>query len=115
MLYIDNPFGAGYSFAASDEDYVTTEEQMADNLYFMLQTLAAKHPFWFTREFYITGESYAGKYIPSIAYKILQEAPPNINLAGIAIEDGWTDPYWQDTKVGMYAYSVGLINTREYK
>jgi vitellogenic carboxypeptidase-like protein len=36
LLFVDNPIGSGYSFAASDDDFVTTEDQMADNLYKLL-------------------------------------------------------------------------------
>jgi carboxypeptidase C (cathepsin A) len=36
LLFIDNPLGAGYSLAANRNEYVTTETEMADNLYGML-------------------------------------------------------------------------------
>lgn len=42
LLFVDNPIGAGYSFAGAKEDYVTSYTQMADNLYEMLQKLAKK-------------------------------------------------------------------------
>lgn len=98
MLFIDNPIGAGFSYAGNKSDYVTNYTEMADNLYNMLTQLAGKYPYWFkNREFYIFGESYAGHWVPAIAYKILEEnengATVKFPLAGIGIGDGWTDPY----------------------
>ncbi len=47
----------------------------------------------------MTGESYAGKYVPAIAHKIWlanqQQPKVKINLAGVAIGDGLSDPYTQ--------------------
>lgn len=36
LLFIDNPIGAGYSFATNADDYITTETEMATYLYDML-------------------------------------------------------------------------------
>ncbi|CAG2165252.1 unnamed protein product [Oppiella nova] len=67
-------------------------------------------------DFYITGESYAGKYVPAIAYKIHSEGKAsNINLKGIAIGNGWIDPVTQ-LGYGPFLYQTGLIdeNQRDY-
>ncbi len=41
-------------------------------------------------------QSYGGKYVPAISYKIHTENMKNpaikINLKGLAIGDGWCDP-----------------------
>lgn len=118
LLFVDNPLGAGYSYANNDADYVQTEAQMATNLYNLLQQLAALHPSWFTnREFYVFGESYAGKYIPTIAYKILQENqnPKNlfIPLGGVGIGDGWTNPPVQATAYADFGFAAGLLDEEQ--
>jgi carboxypeptidase C (cathepsin A) len=103
LLFIDNPLGAGFSFAVNQNEMVTTETEMADHLYYVLQTLAEKYPTWFTnRDFYIAGESYAGKYVPVMADRILNENAKAwwtrnyvLPLKGVAIGNGWTDPYNQ--------------------
>lgn len=64
-------------------------------------------------DFYVTGESYAGKYIPSIAYTIHKAgAKANINLKGIAIGDGWCDPETM-MKYGDFLYQVGMVDEKE--
>jgi len=45
------------------------------------------------RDFYITGESYAGHYIPSIAFYLVNNATDlGVNFKGVAIGNGWVDP-----------------------
>ncbi|XP_023329196.1 probable serine carboxypeptidase CPVL isoform X2 [Eurytemora carolleeae] len=68
------------------------------------------------RDLYITGESYAGKYVPSFSYKIYQENKilsenkgQKINLKGLAIGDGLIDPVSQ-TEYGDVLYNIGLID-----
>ena len=51
-----------------------------------------KYPEFKNRKVYITGESYAGHYIPFIADHLLEEpkfAKAGIKLEGIAIGNGW--------------------------
>lgn len=120
LLFIDNPIGAGFSFAASDDDYVTNFTQMSSNLYYMINQLNDKYPTWFQRDFYIFGESYAGHWIPAISHKILLENKLAaisgkfvVPLRGIGIGDGWTDPIEQLTNNAMFGFSAGLTDERE--
>jgi len=120
LLFIDNPIGAGYSFAASDDDYVTSFTEMSSNLYFMLSELNNNNPSWFKRDFYIFGESYAGHWIPAIAHKILTENKLAqisgkwvVPLKGIGIGDGWTDPIEQLTNNSIFGFSAGLTDEAE--
>lgn len=41
----------------------------------------------------MTGESYAGHYIPAIGEYIIKNPDEDINLVGLAIGNGWVDPY----------------------
>ena len=90
VLYIDNPVGTGFSFTGKDECYATDENQVADDLYDALLQFFKLFPEYAKNPFYATGESYAGKYVPAITYKIHTENqaagnPHKINLAGMAI------------------------------
>jgi len=113
ILYIDNPVGTGFSFVDKDEGYTRTQDDVARDLYsglsqfFQIFTDYARSPF------YVTGESYAGKYVPSISYKIHQEnqnasAKIKINLVGLSMGNGWTDPYRQYA-YGPLVYQVKLV------
>ncbi|KAF4689715.1 hypothetical protein FOZ60_001216 [Perkinsus olseni] len=92
LLFVDQPAGAGFA----DGPPVTNGSfGAADDLYMALQEFLAKHTQYRGKDFYITGESYAGNghYIPAIAHKILREITrgiePHIPLRGLAIGNGW--------------------------
>jgi len=99
MLYFDNPVGVGFSFTNSTDGFSTTEEQVGQNLYNAITGFFNVYNDYQKNDFYITGESYAGKYVPAFAYTIYQQnkAPPKmfVNLKGIAIGDGLVDTYSQ--------------------
>ena len=89
---------------------------MARDLYSALQQFFTLFADERQNDFYLTGESYAGKYVPAIAYKIHSEGKAsNINLKGIAIGNGWIDPVTQ-VGYGPFLYQTGLIdeNQRDY-
>jgi len=68
-------------------------------LYIALKTFFFKlYPEYSKLPFYIAGESYAGKYVPYLASTVLtqnKQSAQKINLQGIAIGDGYTNPYYQ--------------------
>ncbi|GAB6021024.1 hypothetical protein CHUAL_003661 [Chamberlinius hualienensis] len=112
LIFFDNPVGAGFSFTDNDEGYAINETDVANDLYEALLQFFTLFPALQPLDFYATGESYAGKYVPAISYKIMQENPTanlKINLKGLAIGDGWIDPVTQ-FDYGDYLYNVGLID-----
>jgi len=61
-------------------------------------------------DFYITGESYAGKYVPAAAYYIHQRSNiAKMNLKGIAIGDGLCDPITM-LDYASFLQQVGLLD-----
>ncbi|KAG7981277.1 hypothetical protein I3843_05G224500 [Carya illinoinensis] len=63
-------------------------------------------------------ESYAGKYVPAIGYYILKvnanlPVSQRVNLGGVAIGNGLTDPMTQVATHTANAYHSGLINERQ--
>lgn len=72
-----------------------TDNRTAEANYAFLQGWFAEFPNFQNNPFWITGESYAGHYIPTLVNQILvnQNAPGTIqlNLQGIAIGNPSTD------------------------
>lgn len=64
VIFIDNPLGAGFSAPASGDDIPTDERTIAAHLLAALQSFMALDPAFRARPLFLTGESYAGKYIP---------------------------------------------------
>lgn len=109
VIYIDNPVGTGFSYT-THSCYVSTEEEVGQGILNMLQQFFKLFPELSANPFFLTGESYAGKYIPAIAHAIhTSENKSGINLQGVAIGDGWTDPINQ-LVYGDYLYQLGLID-----
>jgi len=71
IAFIDNPVGTGYSEATKISHLDKTEEEIAANMYLFIQGFLVENPEYVGRDFYITGESYAGHYIPAIAYYLV--------------------------------------------
>uniref|UniRef100_A0A1A9V2F1 Carboxypeptidase n=1 Tax=Glossina austeni TaxID=7395 RepID=A0A1A9V2F1_GLOAU len=120
VIYLDNPVGSGFSFTDHEEGYARNMEDVADNLHEALQQLFELFE-WNTEnvEFFIYGESYAGKYIPALAYRIYKTLDsPNtrikIPLNGIIIGNGLIDPLHQ-LQYGDFLFHLGLIDDNGLK
>src|SRR5690606_24198458 len=96
LLFIDNPVGTGFSFTESDNGYVNNELEVSRDLYEALRQFFTLFDEYRGNPFFLTGELYAGHYIPAIGYKIHQMGESakkaGINLQGMAIGDGLCDP-----------------------
>ncbi|RDX43821.1 alpha/beta-hydrolase [Lentinus brumalis] len=86
-IWIDQPVGTGFSTADST-GYVPDEDQTGEDFVGFLSNLVQVFPSLATRPLFLTGESYAGTYIPYITKHIFQHANPPVNLSKIAIGDG---------------------------
>ncbi|XP_048195569.1 probable serine carboxypeptidase CPVL isoform X2 [Perognathus longimembris pacificus] len=118
MLYIDNPVGTGFSFTDNIHGYAVNEDDVARDLYSALTQFFQLFPEYRKNDFYATGESYAGKYVPAIAHYIHFANPKKtlkINLKGIALGDAYSDP---ESIIGGYAeflYQIGLLDEEQKK
>ena len=61
MLYIDQPAGTGFSFTKDSRGYATNQYDVARDLYKALSQFYKVFPERLSSDFYVTGESYAGK------------------------------------------------------
>ncbi|PWZ57163.1 Serine carboxypeptidase-like 40 [Zea mays] len=121
MLFIEIPAGVGYSYSNTTSDYYNTGDQRTtDDAYTFLVTWLEKFPEYRNRDFFITGESYAGHYIPELANLIVSKNRAtnvtNIKLKGVAIgnadlDDNLTlrasyDYYWMHAMISGKAYTA---------
>ncbi|KAG2397536.1 Serine carboxypeptidase-like 48 [Vigna angularis] len=90
IIFVDQPTGTGFSYSSDKSDLRHDETGVSNDLYDFLQAFFKAHPEFVKNEFYITGESYAGHYIPALASRINQnnkiKQGIHINLKGFAIE-----------------------------
>ena len=80
VLYLDQPLGTGFSTADSIFKYRWSEFDVAYDFYMFINHFMIKYPEYKHRELFITGESFAGHYIPAIANFIHWNPHHYINL-----------------------------------
>ncbi|KAK7291136.1 hypothetical protein RIF29_06045 [Crotalaria pallida] len=108
VLFLESPAGVGFSYSNTPSDYseIGDKSTAIDSYNFLLNWLE-RFPQYKTRDLFITGESYAGHYVPQLAdtilsYNKLMTNHTVINLKGIAIGNGWIDDNM--CSKGMYHY-----------
>ncbi|ERN12871.1 hypothetical protein AMTRI_Chr07g78660 [Amborella trichopoda] len=119
LIYVDQPTGTGFSYTTDKRDLRHNEKGVSDDLYDFLQAFFKEHPQYAKNDLFITGESYAGHYIPAFASRVHQgnkaKEGIHINLKGFAIGNGLTDPAIQYRAYTDYALEMGLIQESDYK
>ncbi|CAM9648366.1 unnamed protein product [Ascophyllum nodosum] len=124
VLYVDQPLGTGLSFT-TDSNYADNDHQVDEQFYLFLSNFLKLHSYFKTdrnksRPVFFTGESHAGHYIPSMITFIMEKNKAAgadagkddlvIDVAGMAIGNGWFDPVSQ-YDVSDYALGMGLIDS----
>lgn len=112
-LYIDQPAGTGFSYTEKEAGYVKNQVEVGRDLYQALLQFYTLFPEWRPNDFYVTGESYAGKYVPAIGYKLHQERESSgINFKGVAIGNGLVSGALM-FRYSEILYQVGLFDYRQ--
>ncbi|XP_028776242.1 serine carboxypeptidase-like [Neltuma alba] len=118
ILFVDQPIGTGFSHASDENDIRHDEEGISNDLLDFLQAFFMEHPQFVQNDFYVTGESYAGHYIPAVASRIHQANKAkegiHINLQGFAIGNGDTNPEMQFAAYTDFALENNIINGDDY-
>eukprot|EP01132_Coremiostelium_polycephalum_P005827 gene5827-7251_t len=123
VLYIDQPFGTGLSYISDNKGIASNDQMLEQYFYSFVQKFFNIFSDYQSLPLYISGESYAGHYIPHFANYILQqnELIQNgtnngtvYNLEGLAIGNGWTHPIVQYQSYNKFGYAAGIIGTEQY-
>eukprot|EP00798_Chlamydomonas_sp_ICE-L_P017887 gene17887-24279_t len=114
MIFVDQPIGTGFSYSDDDRDTVFDENGVAEDMLDFLQEFFEVHPELADNDFYVTGESYAGHYVPAVANRVWKakkngEGAP-INFKGLAIGNGLTNPAIQYGAYADFAAENKLIS-----
>ncbi|XP_074558305.1 serine carboxypeptidase II-2 [Curcuma longa] len=120
ILFLDSPVGVGFSYASNSQDVVTNgDKRTAQDSLAFLKNWFKLFPQYRGREFYITGESYAGHYVPQLAQAIVRSqkltGEKSINLKGYMVGNALTDDYHDHYGVFHFMWTAGLISDQTYK
>jgi len=94
MVYLEAPAGVGFSYSGNHTDYNTNDDLTAMDNVAAMNAFFKAWPEWKGNDFFITGESYAGVYVPTLAEGILWSEGNGTwmgaKLKGIAVGNGCT-------------------------
>lgn len=114
IVFVDSPVGTGWSYAADDNSYARNETDVAHALAHFLQGFKAVHP-EVPDNLVLTGESYAGHYIPALGRHLINHPDPPFKLQALLVGDGLTDPKDQELLKAPQAFAFGLIDEKQLR
>ena len=118
ILYLESPGDVGFSYVDSKLDYelrINDDIAAEDNLHALL-SFFKKFPSMKDKDFYISGESYGGIYVPTLANKVIEynknlPESKKIRLKGILVGNGVADwNYDTDPATIEFAFSHHLYS-----
>jgi serine carboxypeptidase-like clade 1 len=119
VLYVDSPAGVGMSYAETKEDRHTNDTQTAADMNTFLRRWFAKFSEFQGNDFFISGESFAGVYVPLISKAVLDGndagQEPHLRLRGYLVGNGVTDPRFDGDALVPFAYGKSLISRELYE
>lgn len=115
VLFLEAPACVGFSYdvnndCESDDDLTSLSNYMALQDFF-----ANKFPEYRNNEFYVTGESYCGIYVPTLSQRIVEGLTEfSLNFAGYAIGNGMLSYETNDNSVYFMAYHYGILGKTQW-
>jgi serine carboxypeptidase-like clade 2 len=93
VIWLETPSGVGFSYSNTSSDRNVGDVRTADDTYTFLLRFFQRYPQFAGRDFWVTGESYGGHYVPEAVDRILQgnqQGNPKINVKGFMAGNPWT-------------------------
>ncbi|KAL5992981.1 Serine carboxypeptidase-like 42 [Asimina triloba] len=114
LLFVESPAGVGWSYSNRTSDLNTGDARTAEDMYKFLLGWFEKFPKYKSRALFLTGESYAGHYIPQLADLLLQHNNNStdfkFNLRGVAIGNPLLNLDRDISSTYEFYWSHGLIS-----
>ncbi|KAL6563498.1 carbohydrate-binding module 1 protein [Orobanche gracilis] len=114
VIYLDSPAGVGLSYLRKKSDYKTGDLKTAYDSHTFLLKWFDLYPEFISNPFFISGESYAGIYVPTLAYEVAKGidagVKPVLNLEGYMVGNGVTDDVFDGNALIPFVHGMGLIS-----
>lgn len=110
MLFLESPAGVGFSYS-TDGNITSSDDETAKYNYEALKQFFNKFASFKGRPTVISGESYAGMYLPMLANLIIdgQKTFP-INFKGVIIGNGELSKSLHTNTLPIFAYTHGIVD-----
>ncbi|KAL3850469.1 hypothetical protein ACJIZ3_012351 [Penstemon smallii] len=119
ILYLDSPAGVGLSYSGNESDYITGDLKTASDSHKFLLKWFELYPEFLSNPFFISGESYAGIYVPTLAYEVATGidagVKPILNLKGYMVGNGVTDDTFDGNALVPFVHGMGLISNELFE
>lgn len=119
MLYLETPVGVGFSYSINSSSYIAVDDETTarDNLVFLQRWFDDKFPSYRNKDLFITGESYAGHYVPQLAKLMIEinKKQKLFNLKGIAVGNPVLEFATDFNSRAEYFWSHGLISDSTFR
>ncbi|CAB3399407.1 unnamed protein product [Caenorhabditis bovis] len=121
ILYLESPRDVGFSYrdSSAPKDTVYNDVKTAADNALALAQFFQRFPEYQHRDFYVTGESYGGVYVPTLTnllIKMIQNGTlANVNLKGFAVGNGALSRKQLTNSAINLLYSRGMIGTAEWE
>ncbi|XP_052186309.1 serine carboxypeptidase-like 20 [Diospyros lotus] len=118
-IYLDSPAGVGFSYSGNQSDYITGDLKTASDSHTFLLKWFELYPEFLSNPFFISGESYAGVYVPTLSHEVVKGIDagvnPKINFKGYMVGNGVTDDEIDGNALVPFAHGMGLISDKLYE
>ncbi|XP_039165177.1 serine carboxypeptidase-like 20 [Eucalyptus grandis] len=115
IIYLESPCGVGFSYSNNPRNYATGDLQTASDTHAFLLKWFELYPEYLSNPFYISGESYAGVYVPTLASNVVKGIKkgekPLINFKGYLIGNGIADDEYDGNGHVPFFFGMALISS----
>uniref|UniRef100_A0A6G1SMQ2 Carboxypeptidase n=1 Tax=Aceria tosichella TaxID=561515 RepID=A0A6G1SMQ2_9ACAR len=112
VVFLESPAGVGFSYAV-DGSVEADDDSTAKQNHLALKNFLRKFPQYKNSDLYLTGESYAGVYLPTLAARV--DKDPDLNLKGVAIGNGYLNANKLAESLVYFSYYHGLVGKTTWK
>ncbi|XP_077218185.1 serine carboxypeptidase-like 33 isoform X2 [Tasmannia lanceolata] len=121
LLFVESPVGVGFSYTKTPSDLTKFDDGfVAEDAYNFVMNWLKKFPQYQTHDFYLSGESYAGHYVPQLAELVYDRNKdrknyPFINLKGFMVGNPLTEDFYDTKGLVEFAWSHAVISDQVYE
>lgn len=112
VLYLESPQRVGFSYTSDNRDTKYGDNETALLNYNSLKAFFSLYTEYNNRDFYITGESYGGVYLPTLAMYLIQDKNIAPNFKGMAIGNGLITNSYLTNTIPPLAYNHLLVGEK---
>ncbi|KAM3724489.1 Lysosomal protective protein [Dirofilaria immitis] len=122
LLFLDSPYGIGYSYrnTSISSDLLWNDDQTTENNADALEQFFQRFKEYQNRDFYITGQGYAGVYGPILINVLLKRFQKNgnpygIKLVSLAIGNGAYNEADRRNSIISLSYYKGILDKEKFE